>query len=187
LPEEGAAVLAVLVLALASFSAAAQGAKCKPGVVLEVAHGRDYTLTICEAGIIALRGVEAPLRVADGLRPIIGGPTGVPTPTLELPISGVLGGKNISPEALAYLSTFVGQRVMLVNDGYRIGDLVGRQYAYVYLPNKTLLNTEMIRLGYGYADRQGSHPRRDEFIALEALARRAKAGVWAAATPNGAP
>jgi hypothetical protein len=179
-------MVAVLVLALTSFSAAPQTANCKPGVVLDVAHGRDYTLTICDVGVIALRGVEAPLRVADGMRPIIGDPTGVPRPPMELPISGVLGGKNISPEAVAYLSKVVGQRVTLVNDGYRIGDLGGRQYAYVYLPDKTLLNTEMIRLGYGYADRQGSHPRRDEFIALEALARRAKAGVWSA-TPNGAP
>jgi hypothetical protein len=155
--------------------------------VLDVAHGRDYTLTICDVGVVALRGVEPPLRVADGLRPVIGGAAGVPTPQFELPISGVLGGKDVGPDALAYLSKFVGQRVTLVNDGYRIGDLVGRQYAYVYLPGKTFLNTEMIRLGFGYADRQGSHPRRDEFSALEAMARRAKVGVWSAPTPSGAP
>ena len=31
----------------------------------------------------------------------------------------------------------------------------------------------------GYADRQGSHPRRDEFIAIEMMAQRAKVGLWA--------
>jgi hypothetical protein len=181
-------MVAVLVLALASFSAASQSAKCKPGVVLDVAHGRDYTLTICDVGVIALRGVEAPLRVADGLRPVTRGTTGVPSPMIQAPVSGeVLGGPNIAPEAFAYLSKLVGQRVTLVNDGYRIGDREGRQYAYVFLSNKTLLNAEMIRLGFGYADRQGSHPRRDEFSALEAMARRAKVGVWSAPTPSGAP
>jgi hypothetical protein len=173
-------VIAVLVLAFAPFFHAAQNAPCKPGVVLDVAHGRDYTLTICDVGVVGLRGVEAPLRVADGLRPIVGGRSDGPPRTFEGPVSGeVLGGKNVGPEALAYLSKVVGQRVTLVNDGYRIGDHQGRRYAYVYLPDKTLLNAEMIRLGYGYADRQGSHPQRDEFIAIEALARRANVGVWA--------
>jgi hypothetical protein len=173
-------MLAVLILALASLAPAAQNATCTPGVVLEVAHGRDYTLTICDVGVVGLRGVEPPLRVAHGLRPIVGGATNVPAPIRQGPVGGeILGGKNIGPEALAYLSKFVGQRVTLVKDGYRIGDSEGRKYAYVYLPGKTLLNAEMIRLGYGYADRQGSHPRRDEFIALESTARRSKVGVWA--------
>jgi Staphylococcal nuclease homologue len=180
-------MLAVLILALAAFDAGAQSAKCKPGVVLEVAHGRDYTLTVCDVGVVALRGVEAPLRIALGLAPIVRGPAGSPIQTFDAPVSGVLGGKNIGPEAVAYLSKLVGQRVTLVNDGYRIGDSVGRQYAYVFLSDKTLLNAEMIRRGLGYADRQGSHPRRDEFIALEAMARRSKAGVWEDPTPTGAP
>jgi endonuclease YncB( thermonuclease family) len=90
----------------------------------------------------------------------------------------LLGGRNIGPDAIAYLSQAVGQRVTLAYDGWRIGDLEGRRYAYVYLADKTFLNAQMIQRGYGYADRQGSHPRRDEFIALEATARRLKVGVW---------
>ena len=73
----------------------------------------------------------------------------------------------------------VGQRVTPVYDGWRIGDLEGRRYAYVFLAGQDALNAQMIQRGYGYADRQGSHPRRDEFIALEAMARRLKVGVWA--------
>ena len=151
--------------ALFTLIAAAQSTECKVGQVLAVEHGRDYLLNVCGVGRIALRGVEPPLRSADIVRPPIGG-------------GELLGGKNIGPDALAYLSTVVGQRMTLVYDGWRIGDLEGRRYAYVYLPDKTFLNAQMIQRGYGYADRQGSHPRRDEFIALEAAARRSKVGVW---------
>lgn len=148
-----------------SFISVAQTPPCKNGQVLNVEHGRDYVLNVCQAGRIALRGVEPPLHTATIVRPPIGG-------------GELLGGRNIGPDAVAYLSRVVGVRVTLVYDGYRIGDLEGRRYAYVFLPDKTFLNAEMIQRGYGYADRQGSHPRRDEFIALEATARRLKVGVW---------
>jgi nuclease-like protein len=170
-------MVAALGLVLAAFISTAQEAPCKPGTVVEVRHGRDYTLLICGVGVVGLRGVEAPLRSAEVLMPMRG--------PSELPMIGgpgsaeLLGGTNIGPEAVAFLSKLVGQRVTIVSDGYRIGDMGGRLYAYVYLADKTLLNAEMIRLGYGYADRQGSHPRRDEFIALEETARRTKVGVWA--------
>jgi len=153
-------------LVFAAMIASAQTPPCASNHVLGVDHGRDYTLNICGVGRVALRGVEPPLRSAELARPPIGG-------------GELLGGKNIGPEAMAYLSSLVGQRVTLVYDGYRVGDLEGRRYAYVFLPDKTFVNAQMIQRGFGYADRQGSHPRRDEFIALEAIARRAKVGLWA--------
>lgn len=161
-----------VVIALAAFISASQTTPCKPGQVLDVQHGRDYILNVCDAGPVALRGVEPPLRTATvlGLR----NEAGVPLTGGEL-----LGDRDVGPDALAFLSTVVGQRVTLVYDGWRIGDLEGRRYAYVFLSDKTFLNAQMIQRGLGYADRRGSHPRRDEFIALEATARRAKVGVWA--------
>ena len=158
-------MFAALGVALLAFMSTAQAAQCTAGQVMGVEHGRDYVLNICGAGAVALRGVEPPLRSANVARPPIGG-------------GELLGGKNVAPEAVAFLSKFVRQRVTLVYDGYRIGDLEGRRYAYVYLPDKTFLNAQMIRQGYGYADRQGAHPRRDEFLAIEASARRLKVGVW---------
>jgi len=159
-------MLTALGLAFVALISSAQNAECKTGQVMSVEHGRDYILNVCGAGLVALRGVEPPLRWADIVRPPIGG-------------GELLGGKNIGPDAIAFLSNVVGQRVTLVYDGWRIGDREGRRYAYVFLADKTFLNAQMIQRGYGYADRQGSHPRRDEFIALEATARRAKLGVWA--------
>ena len=159
-------MLGTVLLALAAFISTAQNAQCVPGQVMAVDHGRDYTLNVCGVGLVALRGVEPPLRSPSMARPPLGG-------------GELLGGKNIGPDAVAFLSRVVGQRVTLVYDGWRIGDLEGRRYAYVFLAGKTFLNAQMIERGYGYADRQGSHPRRDEFIAIEAAARRLKLGVWA--------
>ena len=159
-------MLAALGLAFVALMPAAQKVECRIGQVMSVEHGRDYTLSVCGIGRVALRGVEPPLRSANIVRPPIGG-------------GELLGGKIVGPDAIAFLSTFVGQRVTLVYDGWRIGDLEGRRYAYVFLADKTFLNAQMIQRGFGYADRQGSHPRRDEFIALEAIARRSKVGVWA--------
>jgi endonuclease YncB( thermonuclease family) len=137
---------------------------CQAGQVTTVNYLRDYTLSICGVGEIALRGVEPPLRVAVGF---------------SAPISGeLLGGKDVAPQAMEFLNTLIGKRVTLVYDGWRIGDSE-RPHAYVYLPDKSLVNAEIIRRGYGYAELQGSHPRRDEFIALETAARRAKVGLWA--------
>jgi hypothetical protein len=172
-------MLTTLGLAFVVLISTAQDVRCKPGTVIDVAHGRDYTLNICGVGVVGLRGVEPPLRSAAGSFPMMRGP-GSGESTVGRPTSGdILGGRNVGPEAVAFLSKLVGQRVTIVNDGYRIGDSGDRQYAYVFLPDKMLLNAQMIRLGYGYADRQGSHPRRNEFIALEDTARRSKVGVWA--------
>ena len=153
-------------VALVALLSAMQDTQCRTGEVLAVEHGRDYVLNVCGIGNVALRGVEPPLRSAHIAAAPIGG-------------GELLGGKNIGPDAVAFLSMLVGQRVTLTYDGWRIGDLAGRRYAYVFLADKTFLNAQMIQRGYGYADRQGSHPRRDEFIALEAAARRSKVGVWA--------
>jgi hypothetical protein len=151
---------------------------CQPGQVLEVNRGRDYTLNICGIGVVALRGVEPPLATAQGHLPP--GPT-PPGADRRLPMSGeILGGRDIGPQAVQFLlDLFAGKRITIAEDGWRIGDLGGHRYVYAFLPDKTLVNAALIRRGFGYADRQGSHPRRDEFFALEESARRQKVGVWA--------
>jgi endonuclease YncB( thermonuclease family) len=92
----------------------------------------------------------------------------------------VLGDKDIGPQAVQFLRELVaGKDVTIAEDGFRIGDPGGRKYVYAFLPDKSVVNAELIRRGYGYADRQGAHPRRDQFVALEESARRQKLGVWA--------
>jgi Staphylococcal nuclease homologue len=150
---------------------ATQKPSCPAGQVLDVQRGQDYIINVCGVGEIGLRGVEPPLSTAVLTRGMAAGGT----------FGGeLLGDRDVGPEALTYLTgLLVGKRVTLVQDGWRVGDDSGRQYAYVYAPDKTLVNAELIRRGLGYADRRGFHPKRDEFLALEETARRAKAGVWA--------
>jgi endonuclease YncB( thermonuclease family) len=105
---------------------------CQYGQVVEVNLGRTYTLDICGVGVVALRGVDPPLRGAYGL-------------SLNGPVSGeVLGIKDFGPDAINFMSKLlVGKPVTLVADGWRIGDWEGHRYAYVYLPDKTLVNAEL--------------------------------------------
>ena len=178
------AALGLVFVALVSTAQPTQDVACKPDTVLAVAHGRDYTLTVCGVGVISLRGVEPPLRSANVLiRVPPGSRTNESLPFGAPDSAELVGGNNVGPDAIAYLSKFVGQRVTVVYDGYRMGDDGGRRYAYVFLRDKTFVNIEMIRLGLGYADRQGTHPRRDEFLALEMSARRSKVGVWSEKMP----
>src|SRR5436190_22656912 len=79
---------------------------CQAGQVIAVKYLRDYTLNICGIGEIALRGVEPPLRVAIGFP----GPNG--------PVSGdLVGGKDVAPQAMEFLNTLLGKRVILVYHG----------------------------------------------------------------------
>jgi hypothetical protein len=166
----------MIVLALI-LAVAVQQSPCRAGEVIKVERGRDYTLTICGLGTLALRGVEPPLGAATGMRPI---ELQKRITDFDLPVSGeILGQNDLGPNGIALVQLLVsGRRVTIGEDGWRDGDPPGRRYAYVFLPDKRLVNLELIKRGYAYADRLGSHPRRDEFIATEEGARRQKIGVW---------
>ena len=58
-------------------------------------------------------------------------------------------------------------------------DTYGRTLAYVYLPDRTLLNGEIIRQGYGHAYTRFPFRFEREFVALEREARGAGRGLWA--------
>ena len=62
-------------------------------------------------------------------------------------------------------------------------DKYGRLLAYVYLPDGTLLNAEIIRQGYGHAYTRFPFNKMDEFRALERKAQEAGRGLWAADSP----
>jgi endonuclease YncB( thermonuclease family) len=57
-------------------------------------------------------------------------------------------------------------------------DQYGRTLAYIYLPNGTLLNAEIIRQGYGFAYTRFPYRRTQEFVALEREAREQRRGLW---------
>lgn len=70
-----------------------------------------------------------------------------------------------------------GKEVRLEN-GDEEFDKYGRRLAYIYLPDGTFLNREIVRLGYGEAIRYFPYKYKKEFLGLENEARAAKLGVW---------
>jgi micrococcal nuclease len=88
--------------------------------------------------------------------------------------------QHFGPEASAWVHRQCeGRRLRLELDPKR--DPRGkhlRLLAYVYLPDGRMLNRELIRQGYGYADPRFEHRFDDEFAALQAEARAARRGLW---------
>jgi micrococcal nuclease len=72
----------------------------------------------------------------------------------------------------------LGQIVRLEYDITRT-DRFSRTLAYVYLPDGTLLNAEIVRQGYGNAYTDFPFKFLDAFRAYEREAREARRGLWA--------
>ena len=81
-----------------------------------------------------------------------------------------------------------GKKVRLEYDpGTGRKDRYGRTLAYIYMPDGTLLNLEIIRRGYGHAYTRFPFSRMDEFRAAEREAREAGRGLWADAPQQQEP
>ena len=63
-------------------------------------------------------------------------------------------------------------------------DRYSRLLRYVYLPNNVLVNSEIIRQGYGFAYTSFPFTKSDEFRALEREARENNRGLWSSCTPQ---
>lgn len=70
-----------------------------------------------------------------------------------------------------------GKSVRLEYDRDTI-DTYGRTLAYLYLDDGTLINAEIIRNGYGYADSLHEYEKRAEFSEIETAARQGLRGLW---------
>ena len=62
-------------------------------------------------------------------------------------------------------------------------DRYNRLLRYVYLPDGTLVNAEIIKQGYGFAYVGFPFQRLDEFRGYEASARQANKGLWGSCQP----
>jgi micrococcal nuclease len=81
-----------------------------------------------------------------------------------------------------------GKRVTLLREaGPGDRDRYGRLLRYVFSPDGTLLNGEIIRQGYGHAYLRYPFARMEEFRALERQAREHGLGLWALSAPPGRP
>ncbi len=83
-------------------------------------------------------------------------------------------------EASAFTKRLLeGQRARLEYDRDRT-DRYGRTLAYVYLPNGTFANAEIVRQGYGHAYTRFPFRYLDEFRQYEREARQGERGLWGA-------
>ena len=128
---------------------------------------------------------------------------GVDTPETKHPEMGVM---YFGPEAAAFAREKVlGKRVMVYLEPFQATrDKYKRLLAYIYLASDTsaadregaegtaarpawMLNEQLIRQGYGYADERFEHIFRERFMQLHEQARRTARGLWREVTPEQFP
>lgn len=130
----------------------------------------------------ALAEAQRVNRVVDGDTIIVSGVgrvrlIGVDTPESVDPRRPV---EFFGKEAGAFTRRLVdGKRVRLEYDWERT-DRYGRTLAYVYLPDGTFVNAEIIRRGYGHAYTRFPFEHLDRFRQFEREARQAGRGLWGA-------
>ena len=100
---------------------------------------------------------------------------GVNTPESVDPRRSV---QRLGKEAGAFLRRMVEhQRVRVEYDWDRTDDY-DRTLAYLYLPDGTFVNEELVRRGYAYAFTKYPFKHSDAFRRLEREARAARRGLW---------
>jgi endonuclease YncB( thermonuclease family) len=110
---------------------------------------------------------------------------GVDTPETKNPRKVV---QHFGPEAAEFTRRACqGRTVRLEMLPKKSRDKYERLLAYVFLPDGKMINRELVRGGYAYADPRFEHPRKDEFISLQAVARQARLGLWKDAEPKDLP
>lgn len=86
--------------------------------------------------------------------------------------------RQVSKEALTFLiETVKGKYVTLETDN-ETRDRHGRRLAYVYLPDGTLLNQQLIAEGYAAVYRKFDFRMKQQFIATERTAQKNGLGLW---------
>jgi micrococcal nuclease len=109
---------------------------------------------------------------------------GVDTPETHKPNTPV---QCYGPDAAAHTKVAISRfgKVRLQADPLDTNrDRYGRLLRYVYLPDGTLLDEQIIQQGYGFAYLSFPFSKSDQFAADQKAAQTAKAGLWAACHPT---
>ncbi len=109
---------------------------------------------------------------------------GVDTPETHKPNTPV---QCYGPEAAAHTRQVISQfgKVRLQADPLDTNrDRYGRLLRYVYLPDGTLLDEQIIKQGFGFAYLNFPFSMKSQFAADETAAQTAKLGVWGKCHPS---
>jgi micrococcal nuclease len=108
---------------------------------------------------------------------------GVDTPETHKPNTPV---QCYGPQAAAHTKEVISKfgKVRLQADPLDTNrDRYGRLLRYVYLPDGTLLDEQIIKQGYGFAYLSFPFEKKAQFAADQQAAQTAKAGLWSACQP----
>ena len=102
---------------------------------------------------------------------------GVDTPETKHPKMGVM---YFGPEASEFSTEMVLNKQVAVHlePFQNTRGKYHRLLAYIYLPDGKMLNEELIKNGYGYADPRFKHMLRQKFKQLGNQAQKEKLGLW---------
>jgi micrococcal nuclease len=109
---------------------------------------------------------------------------GVDTPETHKPNTPV---QCYGPDAAAHTKAMISKfgKVRLQADPLDTNrDVYGRLLRYIYLPDGTLLDKEIIKDGFGFAYLSFPFSKKAEFAAAGQAAMNAKAGLWAVCQPS---
>lgn len=165
------AVLALVIFLIGGLSAALQD---KPSAVPVALQAGFYQVTQFDDGdtvIVNMGGVEEKVRFI-----------GVDTPETKDPRKPV---QCFGQAASAFTKTLIADNpVKLESDPTNTNrDRYGRLLRYVYMPDGTFVNQEIIRQGYGFAYVSFPAQKLEQFKAAQAEARTANRGLWASCKP----
>ncbi len=152
-------------------------------------------LLVCLLAATAAGGEAGPvLRVVDGDTLVVR----IEGRAEKVRLIGVDTPESVDPRRpVQYFGKEASQFTRRLADGKRVAlrgesgtgdrDRYGRLLRYVFLPDGTLLNSEIIRQGYGHAYLRFPFARMEEFRALERQARDHGLGLWAESAPRAQP
>ena len=87
-------------------------------------------------------------------------------------------GQPFGNQARERLRKFIEGKDVTLKDGRELFDRYGRRLAYVYLPDGTFVNREMVREGYAETYRKFPFEYKNEFLEFEQAAKQEKSGMW---------
>ncbi len=157
---------------------------------LAIAQQHGYLKPALDAAQKAQPGLYRVISFADGDTITIdmnGNPEkirfiGVDTPETHDPRKTV---QCFGQNAASFTKSLIGNnRVRLESDGLSTNrDRYNRLLRYVYLPDGTFVNSELLKQGYAFAYTNFPFTRADEFRNLEKEARTSGRGLWGSCVP----
>jgi micrococcal nuclease len=86
--------------------------------------------------------------------------------------------EQMARAAADFVQQTAGGKVVRLDYDWQRLDRYGRTLAYVYLPNGRMLNTEIIRAGFGFAYTKYPFKYQEQFPNIEREAREGRRGLW---------